>query len=192
MRDRNVAKRKAIKSNDPQDWAMYKRLRNRINGEVKSTKASYYASAFILSNGDSRKTWQLINELTSRQRNNASVKELKLNENSVTNSHELSNAFNDHFSTTGTKVANEVSLVTDGSSYADYIVSSNNKFFFSPISSSNVFSLLNKLSKSKATGLNNISGKLIRESADLISIPLCNIFNKSLSSGFFPENWRRA
>ena len=40
MRDRNVAKRKAIKSNDPQDWAMYKRLRNRINGEVKSTKAS--------------------------------------------------------------------------------------------------------------------------------------------------------
>ena len=76
MRDRDVAKRKAIKSNNPQDWAMYKRLRNRINGEVKSTKASYYASAFIQSNGDSRKTWQLINELTSRQKNNASVKEL--------------------------------------------------------------------------------------------------------------------
>ena len=57
---------------------MYKRLRNWINGEVKSTKASYYASAFIQSNGDSRKTWQLINELTSLQKNNASVKELKL------------------------------------------------------------------------------------------------------------------
>ena len=56
MRDRDVAKRKAIKSNSPQDLAMYKRLRNRINGEVKSTKASYYGSAFIQSNGDSRKT----------------------------------------------------------------------------------------------------------------------------------------
>ena len=75
-------------------------------------------------------------------------------------------------------------LVTDGSSYADYIVRSNNKFFFSPISS-NVFYPLNKLSKSKATGLDNISAKLIRECADLISIPLCNIFNKSLSSVFF-------
>ena len=105
------------------------------------------------------------------------MKELKLNGNSITNSHELSNAFNDHFSATGTKLANEVPLVTDGSSYADYIVSSNNKFIFSPISSSNVFSLLNKLSKSKATGLNNISAKLIREWADLISIPLCNIFS---------------
>ena len=83
------------------------------------------------------------------------MKELKLNENSITNSQEFCNALNDHFSTTGTELAYEVPLVTDGSSYADYIVS-NNKFIFSPISSSNVFSLLNKLSKSKATGLNNI------------------------------------
>ena len=30
-------------------------------------------------------------------------------------------------------------FVADGSSYADYIVRSNNKFSFSPISSSNVF-----------------------------------------------------
>ena len=65
--------------------------------------------------------------------------------------------------------------------------------FFSPISSNNVSSPLNKLSKSKATGPDNISAKLIRECADLILIPLCNTFNKSLSSGFFsPENWRRA
>ena len=54
----------------------------------------------------------MINELTSRQKNNASVKELKLNENSVTNSRELSNAVNDDFSTIGTKLANEVPLVT--------------------------------------------------------------------------------
>ena len=102
------------------------------------------------------------------------------------------NAFKDHFSTTGTKLANEVPLVTDGSSYTDYIASSNNKFIFSSISSSNVFSLLNKLSKSKATGLENISAKLIRECANLISIPLCNIFNNSLSSGLFPDDWNCA
>ena len=54
MCDRDVVKLKAIKSNDPHDWAVYKRLRirNEINGEVKSTKASYYVSAFIRTNGD--------------------------------------------------------------------------------------------------------------------------------------------
>lgn len=34
MRDRDVAKRKAIKSNDPHEWTVYKRLRYKINGEV--------------------------------------------------------------------------------------------------------------------------------------------------------------
>ena len=112
---------------------MCKRLRKKINGDVKSTKASYYANAFIQSNGDSRKTWQLINELTSRQKNNASVKELKLNENSVTNSHELTLPI--HLMITFQPLEPNLpmkypGLVTDGSSYADYIVRSNNKFFF--------------------------------------------------------------
>ena len=80
---------------------MYKRLRNKINGEVKSTKASYYANTFIRTNGDSSKTWQIINDLTSRKKNDVPVKGLKLNENSVTNSHELSNAFNNNFPTIG-------------------------------------------------------------------------------------------
>ena len=36
------------------------------------------------------------------------------------------------------------------------------------------------------------STKLIRECADLISIPSCNIFNNSLSSGLFPDDWKCA
>ena len=52
MRDRDFAKKKAIKSNDPQDWTVYKK-RNKMNGEVESTKASWYANVLIQSNGDS-------------------------------------------------------------------------------------------------------------------------------------------
>ena len=61
----------------------------------------------------------------------------------------------------------------------------NNKFSFSSTSSSIVFSHLNKLCGSKATGLDNISAKIIRECADLISVSLCDLFNKSLFSGIF-------
>lgn len=71
-------------------------------------------------------------------------------------------------------------------------IRSNNKFAFSPINSSIVFSLLNKLSNSQATGLDNISAKLIRECANLISISLCNILNKSSSSCSFPVDWKCA
>ena len=66
-------------SNDPRDWAKYKKLRNTINNNIKTSKASYYSNAFSQSKGNSRKTWQTINELTSRRTNNTTVKELKLN-----------------------------------------------------------------------------------------------------------------
>ena len=46
MRDRDVAKRKAMASNDPRDWAKYKKLRNTINNNIKTSKASYYSHAF--------------------------------------------------------------------------------------------------------------------------------------------------
>ena len=54
------------------------------------------------------------------------------------------------------------------------------------------FSLLNKLNKSKATGLDKISARLIRECADLICIPICDIFNQSISLGIFPDEWNCA
>ena len=89
MHDRDAAKRKAITSHDPRDWDKYKTLRNRINNNIKTSKASYYSNVFIQSKGNPRKTWQTFNELTSRRVNNKMVKELKLNDAVISNSSEL-------------------------------------------------------------------------------------------------------
>ena len=63
MRDRDAAKRKAIALNDPRDWAKYKKMRNTINNNIKTSKASYYSNAFSQSKGYSRITWQTIKNL---------------------------------------------------------------------------------------------------------------------------------
>ena len=41
MRDLDATKRKAMASNGPRDWANYKKLRNTINNNIKTSKASY-------------------------------------------------------------------------------------------------------------------------------------------------------
>ena len=51
---------------------------------------------------------------------------------------------------------------------------------------------LNKLCRSKETGLDNISAKIMRECAYLISVSLCDLFNKSLLFGIFPDDWKCA
>ena len=111
-----------------------------------------------------------------------------LNGSIISNSSELSNAFQDHFSTIEPRLANEIPLNDNNNhdlSYFNNINVNQNKFSFPSSSSSIAFSHLNKLCRSKATGLDNIS-------TDLISISLCDLFNKSLLSGIFPNDWKCA
>ena len=79
-----------------------------MNNNIKTSKASYYSNAFSQSKGNSRKTWQTINVVTSRRTNNTTVKELNLYGLIISNFSELSSAFNDHFSTIGPRLANEI------------------------------------------------------------------------------------
>ena len=44
MHNRDVTKIKAIKSNNPHDWANYKRMRNQVNTEIKSAKRLFYTN----------------------------------------------------------------------------------------------------------------------------------------------------
>ena len=65
-------------------------------------------------------------------------------------------------------------------------------FQLKAIYNSTVFSLPSKLSKSKATDLDKISARLLRECSDVISNFLCLIFNRSISTGIFPDEWKCA
>ena len=101
MHDRDVLKIKLTKSNDSQDWSNFRKQRNIVNREIRLAKQVYYQTRFSEYKADSRKTWQTINELTSRNSGKTSITSLKVNGLSVTDRDELSNKFNDHFASIG-------------------------------------------------------------------------------------------
>ena len=184
---------KAINSNDPDDWACFKRMRNKVNVAIQA-KQLFYKNKFSKSDGDPRKTWQVINELTSRKTGRSSVSELSLNGVSITNSTALSNAFNYHFSTIGSKLASEIPF-NNGSSFQEYIsgLIISERFQLVSTDSNQVLSLFNKtLNKSKGAGLDGISSRLILDCADLIAPHISVIFNSSLANGIFPDDWKSA
>ena len=109
MHNRNILKIKAIRSNDPFDWMQFKKHRNIVNNEIRLAKRSYYHNSFNEYKVNSRKTWQTINELTSRKSGKESVTSLKVNGVSTTNPTMLSNEFNNHFATIGSKLASNIS-----------------------------------------------------------------------------------
>ena len=112
------------------------------------------------------------------------------NNHSLCDPQELLSVFNDHFSSIGPKLANEIQHIGNNPSHLDYLKEIDHRFELKTTEYSKVLSLLSKLCKSKATGLDKISARLLRECADLIASSLCSIFNRSIVSGVFPVEWK--
>ena len=51
---------------------------------------------------------------------------------------------------------------------------------------------MHAISRSKATGLDKIYSRLLRECPDLITESLCLIFNRPITTGIFPHEWKCA
>ena len=66
------------------------------------------------------------------------------------------------------------------------------KFQFSQIEIHNVYSILNNLKANKSTGLDKIPAKILKLSAEIIAPSLTYIFNLSLESGIYINEWKRA
>ena len=93
----------------------------------------------------------------------------------------------------GPKLANDIPLSNNNDHcHREYVKGINNRFEFRPTDSGQVLKLLNKLNKSKGAGLDNLSSRLIRECADLISPYISTIFNCCLTTGIFPDDWKLA
>ena len=71
-------------------------------------------------------------------------------------------------------------------------LSQNTSFHFSQIEIHNVYSILNNLKANKSTGLDKIPAKILKLSAEIIAPSLTYIFNLSLASGIYLNEWKRA
>ena len=71
-------------------------------------------------------------------------------------------------------------------------LSQNTSFHFSQIEIHNVYSILNNLKANKSTGLDKIPAKILKLSAEIIAPSLTYIFNLSLESGIYINEWKRA
>ena len=187
---KNVLKVKAIRSGNACDWLIFKKRRNAVNNEIKQAKEQFFKNALRENEGNSRMTWRISNEFTSRIIHSSSVKEIKLDNNSISDPQELSSAFNDHFSSIGLKLINAIQKNGDAPSYLDYLKETQHRFKLKTTDCLTIFSLLSKLCKYKATALDKISTRLLRECADLVASSLCAIFNRSIVSGVFPTEWK--
>ena len=109
MFHRDYLKKKAISSRDPQIWYQYRQTKNYINNEIKKTKQAYYMNNLDLKKGNLKKTWKIVNELSSKnvcKTNRIAL--LKIAGQEISTPGEIAETFNSYFSNIGEKLTSDI------------------------------------------------------------------------------------
>jgi hypothetical protein len=77
-------------------------------------------------------------------------------------------------------------------SYYSKLGVSENCFEIKPVLPIEINNLLQGLNTCKATGLDNISARFLKDGAPILAIPICHIFNLSIAQSIFPDKFKNA
>ena len=93
---RNYVKKIAIQENSSTAWERYKQARNGVNNAIKSAKKQYFTHNLELNKTSPRKTWKLIDDLSSRKYGRVrNISEIKVNNEPISSAAEMAEVFND-------------------------------------------------------------------------------------------------
>ena len=131
-----------------------------------------------------------------KQNKSNCISELKVGENVITDHNLIAEHFNTHFINIGVYPDENDTLNEYGENldFSDTNIHSqtNNKFNFSLIKVGSVLCNLKNLKANKSTGLDAIPAKILKLAAHIIAPSLMYIFNLSLQSGIYVNDWKRA
>jgi hypothetical protein len=116
--------------------------------------------------------------------------QLRIGNNIVSNPTEVTEKLNKYF----TSIADElVKQNINGGSYNNLhqeIKQCPNFIFISPVTEAEVVSLTKSLKGKPTAGYDDVPESLVKQYIQLIKGPLTHIYNVSLNSGVFPNEWK--
>ena len=195
MRAREFHKKRAVKNRSHMHWVTYKKIRNKVNAELYKAKRSFFCKKIndCAQAKDPKQSWKLINELLGKNNRANNVAQLKTDDIIITNDRKIAESFNDYFVNIGAKLANEIeNNLLDSNSSENNFFRPDIQFKFSEINQHEVFLQLDKLKTSKSTGIDNIPARALKISAVIITPSLTWIFNSSIKTGIYVDEWKKA
>ena len=156
------------------DLETYKSFRNKFNNLVRIAKKEYYNNFVNSHKKNSKAMWSLINSQNGR----SDKKKIEFDNFSV-------NDINKFFAELGKNATNNIKPVN---SYKNYLPPSNcNSLFLNPITETELINTVKIMPPKLSCGFDEIPMKVIKNVINSVSAPLTKIFNKSLSTGCFPN-----
>ena len=172
----------AAKSPSPSLIQRSKDFTKLYNKVIRKAKENHYYELFRESRFDSKRTWQILNEVIQRKQSTSSIPHsFKHNGLEVSGNKDIAENFNEHFTNVGYNLTHRFPESSSGTS-----------FLFHPVTQHEIVQLLSRQKPKSSSGHDKISMKVLRYLREEIAIPLTAICNKSLISGTVPSKYKIA
>ena len=145
---------------------------------------NHVKNALQQAGGDSKEMWKVLKELWPLKNKSSNIKSL----NGECDDAKMANIMNDHLATIGSVLGEAHAEVN----FKHFLPTAPPTFNLTKIDAQSVYTLLTEVCPSKACGLDGLTVRLIRDADDTLVCPLTHIFNLSIPTGVFPEDWKIA
>ena len=183
-----------MKATNAETSCKYKQYQNKLQKLLRYSKLQYFTKKCEELRNNSKKLWQLINQITGKGKpKNHMIECLKIGNLLRYDPQEITKGFCDHFANVGKEYAERLEPPhVFAETYIEGIAKSDKCMFMYPTDMEEINSLIRLLPSKTSSGFDDISNTLLKRIGHNILIPLNIIFNKSLNCGIFPELMKRA
>ena len=170
----------------------YKKLKNEITKNIRSSKKVYYQAYFLKNSQNTKKMWVGVNSIihtksASNFSPNCIEQIVNGNKTTITQPAEMANAFNSHYVSIADKIL-EKRRYGGCKNFTQYLKNSNpHTFLAKPVTPSEVEIIISSFDTSKSTGPNSIPNKIVKLVSKSVAVPISNISNHSFSTGIHPD-----
>ena len=193
IKERDAAQIHASGTQDPDDWRLYKNLRNTITRRMKKEKASWEKQRLDHAQNSSTNLWKNIKGWLNWKASGPPT-QLFADGSLISSPKALATTMNRYFISKvdrlrqGIPRNNSDPLKVLRKTMADRSCS----FHFKPVHPDNILEIIKGLRNSKATGLDYIDVNIIKLVVDDIVPAITHIVNLSIRDATFPRSWKFA
>jgi hypothetical protein len=173
--------RKAV--NSIEKWDKYKQCRNRLKTQVRREYLIYLRDIAADNTNHGTKFWSFVRASKAKK----CATSFKDGDSTVTDPAVIANNFNTHFASNFSEADTEVESDTICTGHIDSLIVTGIM-----TNANEIFELINKLKSGKAPGPDGITSTMLKLTVGQVVKPLTILFNRSLSEGKMPDDWKRA
>ena len=169
------------------DTIKYRTYHNTLTRLKMYEKQVHYEHVFKKVQKNSKLLWNILNGIIKKSNDKSGITELFYDNQTLNEPEKICNAFNSHFSSAGEQTRNTINMNGPRREPTSYMTIVNNALLFEPVSETYICKIVKALKSKRSSGYDDISNVLLKDLVDVLKVPLCIVFNKSLLSGHFPD-----